>query len=183
MAYKKRQAVCVGCDQHYQQAYPGKKYCSQECRWRSQQARVNTNCLVCDKPFSYYRCRGNAKYCSRKCYFSVPVSQESRLKRSNPGEKHWNWKGGIMKGRKDRNLAIYKDWRNAVFARDGYTCQFCGIKNAKGLGYTVQLEADHLKSWTLHPELRYEVDNGRTLCKDCHSERTGQQHKERMAHV
>ena len=28
--------------------------------------------------------------------------------------------------------------------------------------------ADHVKPWALYPELRYDLDNGRTLCVPCH---------------
>lgn len=56
----------------------------------------------------------------------------------------------------------YKTWRRAVFERDDYTCQHCG---QRGNG---TLEADHIKPWALFKELRYDVNNGRTLCKSCH---------------
>jgi 5-methylcytosine-specific restriction endonuclease McrA len=54
----------------------------------------------------------------------------------------------------------YKLWRRAVFTRDNFTCIWCGIKG--------DIEADHIKPWSLFPALRYAIDNGRTLCKDCH---------------
>lgn len=28
--------------------------------------------------------------------------------------------------------------------------------------------ADHIKPWSAHPELRYDIDNGRTICADRH---------------
>lgn len=54
------------------------------------------------------------------------------------------------------------NWRNAVYKRDGYTCQVCG--DAKG----GNLEAHHLNSYTDFPEERYDLSNGITLCKRCH---------------
>lgn len=62
--------------------------------------------------------------------------------------------------RKIIGKGIYKDWRKAVLERDAYMCQFCGSME--------QLEADHIKPWATHPELRYDVANGRTLCRPCH---------------
>jgi 5-methylcytosine-specific restriction endonuclease McrA len=59
-------------------------------------------------------------------------------------------------------------WRESVFKRDNYTCVWCGAKNKKGNGKTVVLNADHIKPFALYPELRFAIDNGRTLCVDCH---------------
>ncbi len=60
-----------------------------------------------------------------------------------------------------RKTKEYKSWREKVFERDNYTCQFCGQKGGK-------LNADHIKPFAYFPELRFDVDNGRTLCKECH---------------
>jgi 5-methylcytosine-specific restriction endonuclease McrA len=54
----------------------------------------------------------------------------------------------------------YKAWRIAVFKRDGFKCRWCKS--------TRQLEADHIKPQSAHPELRFVLSNGRTLCKKCH---------------
>lgn len=113
---------------------------------------------------------GKGIFCSKECYNAHPKSEEFKQKISAlfRGSGHPNWKGGVMKGRKDRNLMEYKNWRKAVFERDHFTCQECGVKNEKGLGRTVKLEADHILPWGLYPQERYNVENGRTLCQDCH---------------
>lgn len=74
------------------------------------------------------------------------------------GEKHPGWKGGL---RRSLGTFEYKQWRISVFKRDGYMCVDCG----KVGGY---LEADHIKPWSLFPELRFDINNGRTLCRSCH---------------
>lgn len=96
------------------------------------------------------------------------MSPESRLKMSIAHKKligslSPRWKGDLVnKHVRIRNSQEYKLWRKAVYERDNYTCIWCG-DNRGG-----NLEADHIKPFSLYPELRFAIDNGRTLCKDCH---------------
>ena len=83
------------------------------------------------------------------------------------GENSPVWKGDLaIRHRDGRELPEYRDWRKSVFDRDHYTCQCCGNRN--GDGKTVYLEAHHIFNWRDNVDLRYDVDNGITLCKDCH---------------
>lgn len=75
------------------------------------------------------------------------------------GEKSWNWRGGNK--RPLHTGYEYRIWRINVFERDNWTCQGCGIRGC-------YLEPHHIKSWAKYPEFRYNLDNGVTLCKDCH---------------
>lgn len=78
------------------------------------------------------------------------------------GEKNPAWKGGVTPiHEKIRKSNEYVIWRNAVFERDNYTCIWCGQRGEK-------LNADHIKPFSQFPELRLAIDNGRTLCVDCH---------------
>lgn len=83
------------------------------------------------------------------------------------GSKNPNWKGGIA-GKFDsfRHSREYKIWRMSVFQKDRFTCVFCGYKS-KGVR-PPDIHADHIKSFGDYPELRLAIDNGRTLCIDCH---------------
>lgn len=79
------------------------------------------------------------------------------------GEKHHSWKGGNPWKRFADPL--YKEWRKAVLERDNYTCQHCLRKCKK---YEKGLAAHHIKPYAKFPESRLDIDNGLTLCRQCH---------------
>lgn len=56
----------------------------------------------------------------------------------------------------------YIFWAKKVKQRDRFTCQLCGDANA-------YLHSHHLMSWDRFIELRFEVENGITLCKKHHN--------------
>jgi hypothetical protein len=79
------------------------------------------------------------------------------LGEKNPYFKH---------GKSSRNRAIrqtydYQKWRKDVFERDDFTCRGCGVRG-------VYITAHHIKSFAYHPDLRFDLDNGLTLCEPCH---------------
>lgn len=83
------------------------------------------------------------------------------------GEKCHLWRGGVTsRNKKIRGSLEYKLWRKAVFERDNYTCVWCNVKS--GDGKTIYLQADHIKPFAYFPKLRFNINNGRTLCIECH---------------
>ena len=56
----------------------------------------------------------------------------------------------------------YIKWAKAVKVRDNFTCQICGREG-------VYLNSHHLDSYDVHVEGRYDLDNGMTLCSQCHT--------------
>lgn len=77
---------------------------------------------------------------------------------------NWNYKGGISPiNKRIRKTIDYKLWREAVFYRDDWACQRCGTKGGK-------LHPHHIRNFSQYPSLRFEVDNGITLCELHHME-------------
>jgi len=83
------------------------------------------------------------------------------LGKSRPkGEKSTNWKGGVTPISKLKRAEFRRTMQKQVFARDNYTCQMCGTKG--------DLQVDHIQSWVEYVEGRFNINNCRTLCMDCH---------------
>lgn len=53
------------------------------------------------------------------------------------------------------------EWRKRVFTRDNFTCVECGDKG--------RLNAHHIVPWADSEELRFDINNGVTLCLECHT--------------
>lgn len=155
------------------------KFCSKECYAKSLIINKDKICLICKETFTTYK--KYQKYCSKECmgkqFKDRDVSNETKIKISKSligrkcvtisKENHWNWKGGITPINESiRKSAEYKQWRQNVFIRDNYSCVNCGCRG--GNGKSVKLQADHIKPFSLYPELRFNLNNGQTLCIDCH---------------
>ena len=152
-----RIAVCPVCGKEFRAIYDHKNrqaiYCSKEC-W-SKRATENRECPICGKKFQT-SIKRNKIYCSNEC--------RNLAYRERKGEQSHFWQGGKTK-ESDllRTSAEYKDWRLAVFTRDNFTCQKCGQRKR-------DIEVHHIKERCKYPELMFDVDNGLTLCHECHKE-------------
>jgi len=94
------------------------------------------------------------------------LSDETKAKmgKSREGEKHWRWIEDRTKlsKKQERNDMAYKEWRRLVWTRDNFKCK---MHNKNCLG---KIEAHHILRWSKYLELRYDVNNGITLCKFHH---------------
>lgn len=123
------------------------------------------NCEVCNKEYYIKLSQSHLRRtCSRECSAILHGKEKS-------GENHWKWRGGVTTEHTKIRMSIeYRLWREAVFARDNWTCQECGIKGG-------ELHPHHIKPFALYPELRFAIDNGQTLCVVCHLVVTREQQK------
>ena len=98
--------------------------------------------------------------------------------RHERGEMAANWRGGLTPLKSlIRKCFQYRQWRSDVFTRDDFTCQICGIRGGR-------IIADHIKAFSLilaenniktfenvlNCEELWNINNGRTLCQNCHKE-------------
>jgi len=139
-------------------------------------------CPVCGGPFPMSfpsgqpRCKshGIPKACSKSCFGKLIYSKSRRNgfgvflgdKRPESAimrrERHGQWRGGVSPDAMLERVTIeYKEWRTAVYDRDDYTCQSCGARG-------VRLNAHHIRSFAQYPQFRTDIENGVTLCVECH---------------
>jgi len=91
------------------------------------------------------------------------VASIKSMSKNRSGEKNWAWKGGITPiHTKIRNNKQGREWRLMVLGRDNFTCKHCGIRG-------IHFHVHHIKEFAKYPELRFQVSNGITLCRECHN--------------
>lgn len=138
-------------------------------------------CIQCGSEFkktintSVFEWNNKRRYCSKKCADDSKIGKKvkqkisielaTRRKERMIGDKNPMWKGGDSD--KERRNADYKKWRVSVFKRDGFKCTMCGYYNGNGEKRR-DLNAHHIVKWIDSLSLRYEIDNGTTLCVPCH---------------
>ncbi len=99
---------------------------------------------ICGKQLSRY----DAKMC-QECFH--------KYLKGNNHPKYILDRNKLVK-KQERNDTAYKEWRKKIWLRDGYKCKIAN-PDCKG-----RIEAHHILGWKDYPELRYEVNNGITLC-------------------
>lgn len=186
--------VCVLCGTTYPKPYwisqtnwELRKYCSRKCldnskignhfhtgHKHSKEARRKMSLAnIGHTPWN----KGKGDYAKKlgfgKWMTGKTLSIETRKKQSEANKrlvasgKHNFWKGGrTPEVKRIRTSLEYKLWRESVYKRDDWTCQECGARS--GQGKKVVLNADHIKPFSQFPELRFDINNGRTLCVPCH---------------
>lgn len=130
-------------------------YCSRSCARSGsptkRKSAPRVECGVCGKAFYKHqseirKTRRGMHFCSSGCWYEY-----------NQRENHYMWAGG----QNERMNPQSRVWRKAVLERDGGFCRICHA--------TDKLEAHHILPFGTHPERRWEVSNGLTLCKECHA--------------
>jgi 5-methylcytosine-specific restriction endonuclease McrA len=171
--------LCDNCGTEYvgvrsQVARCPRHYCSRKCMGEGKRNRVGLICTSCgtaySRPVSIVEVgakRGHRRhFCSDAC---------QRDHHRGPNHPAYVADRSTLKAPL-RSLRYSKEgaeWRKSVFRRDNYTCQFCGKRSRKG--HPVTIHAHHIKRFADFPALRFEPDNGITLCRGCHATVTGRE--------
>lgn len=147
----------------------GKKYCLGHKLTEEHKAKIsaslegNKRCLG-HKPSAETLAKLHAANLGKHYMLGRKHSPEAkaRISAANRGENSHSWKGGITPlVAKLRNSLEYKTWRQSVFQRDNFTCGLCGVRGT-------YLEAHHIQPFSSEHGLRFDINNGVTLCRSCH---------------
>jgi 5-methylcytosine-specific restriction endonuclease McrA len=164
-----RQCILCGAPFRATSDFAGRKhkqkYCSKAC-WSVRHPPAEIQCKQCQTVFHTHQ--RDTIFCSRVC-----ASLDART--SKAGAASHLWRGGKTKeAQVFRTRAAYREWRLAVFQRDGFACVLCGSRK--------KIEADHIIPQSERRDLALDLDNGRTLCRPCHEETEtfGNRQSERM---
>lgn len=107
--------------------------------------------------------KGSGIYIRIKRWKTGPLSEDHRRKISeaNQAEKSHRWivdRSKVKVGDRSLHDPLYKQWHRSVKNRDDWRCR---ISNEECDG---RVEVHHILTWKDHPNLRYEINNGITLC-------------------
>lgn len=140
------------------------KYCSLSCSARDTQNRLWKN--------PEYKKRMSEVHKGQKWTENQTILTRKRMigNKINKGRIPWNKGMGTITSQEKRvkNDKKFIEWREAVFARDNWTCQKSGEKS--GNGKKVILNAHHIQNFSNFPELRMNIENGITLSEKSHKE-------------
>ena len=146
---------CIGCKEQYLKIDRRIRYCSIQCA-------VKYNGSTFTKGHKVNLGRIQTEETKEK------ISEILKSKGHKPpngirasGDKHGNWKGGISSKDYLERRRFQQTIQKEVLDRDDYTCQICHVEGGK-------LQVDHIQSWSEYIELRFSIDNCRTVCMSCH---------------
>lgn len=91
-------------------------------------------------------------------------STKARMSAMKVGRRPHNWnpvRTHINEKSRLRHTKEWKDWRKAVFTRDGYICVECGVTDTS-------LEPHHIIPLRVSFDRMFDLKNGITLCRACH---------------
>lgn len=141
-----------------------RKYCSNACKYESSKGKIfspktvfKKNHKLSEESRKKMSLKAKERKGNKNPFFGKEHSVETRNKISAS-----KLNGRPRKKKQQRNDPAYFWWRHQVKVRDGDCCQ---VNNEGCYGKII---VHHIKGWAKNPDLRYEVNNGITLCQAHH---------------
>ena len=108
----------------------------------------------------------------------MSLKVREKMSISHRGDKAPNWQGGITELNFNiRGSFKYRAWRDFIFIKDKYTCQECGcvgkrIQAHHKKAFSLILRENNIKTFeeAMNCKEIWDINNGKTLCIDCHKE-------------
>lgn len=166
--YKSRNIICDSCGVPFKTNRKNSMYCSVACKNNGlKKDKVNMVCVYCGGRYDiaqsaalWSKKRGRKhNFCSKDCQYSFYAGENSPAWIDDRDKL----KNQDHSARWSSNMA---DWRRSVYVRDNYTCVMCNGRSSSG--NPVTLNAHHVRTFSKHHELRFELSNGVSLCEKCH---------------
>jgi hypothetical protein len=136
------------------------------CKECNIQLKLNNSRDIERKNFCSHSCRAKFTKLHLKTdvikLISLMNTPEANAKKARKGELNGRWI-------KDRNALQHRgrfenyEWKRKIMICDEYTCQHCKKIGGK-------LEVHHKAPYKLFKNLRFETNNGLTLCSSCHKQ-------------
>jgi len=143
--------------------------------------KIRVECPICReiRKVFYYNYNRSSDICTH-CFGRIQGKKnigEKNGQYGKCGKESKQYKNGTTKIIElIRKSVQYREWRNAVYERDNYTCTKCnknGFLNCHHIeSFTVLVESLNVDTtnWRKFYKELFNIDNGITLCKECHAE-------------
>ena len=136
----------------------------------------NNGCELLEKEYKNaqiplkYKCKcGNLNKISFASFYMGRRCRECGIKK-NSGKNCHLWNPNLTdeeRNAKRKSIEYYK-WINIIYKKDDYTCQKCKKRKEKN-NKNLKLNAHHFINYSENKELRFDKNNGITLCNKCHT--------------
>lgn len=152
------------------------RYCSPNCANLARRKYTERTCPICGTQFRPYY--SGQKYCAQECKFEahrrkglITCAQCGKpFKRSKKDTLYCSarcYGDSMLSPHPRKGKEFSRAVRRAIKERDGHACVLCGASR--------RLEIDHIVPVSLGGD--NSIDNGQTLCHDCHRSKSLQQRK------
>ena len=120
---------------------------------------------------------GKVGYWKGKKRGKMPVEWRKKISETHLKQVAYNYKGTTKLFERIRKSFKYRQWRSDVFTRDDFTCQECGERGCYIVAHHIyrfaRITEDYkIKTFeeAMNCEELWNINNGLTLCSDCHEE-------------